>query len=75
MNMKTGQLLLISLSAALLLGACASEPTMTERSFGDSVRQMITAQTYDQSTLSAPSDRTVESTDGQMLQGAPESTS
>jgi PBP1b-binding outer membrane lipoprotein LpoB len=62
--------LLASLSATLLLGACASEPTATEREFGDSVRQMISAQTYDPATLSTPPDGAIDSTDGQLLEGA-----
>jgi len=71
-NSKTGQLL-ASLSVTLLFTACASEPTMTEQAFGDSVRQMITAQTYDPSTLTTPPEGAIESTDGQMLEGALES--
>jgi len=69
MNIKPGQLL-ASLSITLLLGACASEPTKTEREFGDSVRQMISAQTYDPSTLSSPPEGAIENTDGQMLEAA-----
>lgn len=69
MHIKTGQLL-ASLSATLLLGACASEPTATESDFGDSVRQMISAQTYDPGTLSEPPESAIDSTDGQMLEGA-----
>jgi hypothetical protein len=57
------------LALTCLLGACATEPTLTELNFGDSVRQMIRAQTYDQSTLSSPSDAPVDRTDGQMLEG------
>ena len=64
---------LASLAAALLLTACATEPTMTEQNFGQSVRQMVNAQTYDPSTLSAPSEATIERTDGQMLEAALES--
>lgn len=55
---------------ALWLTACATEPTMTEENFGDSVRQMIRAQTYDPSTLTSPSTEAIDSTDGQMLEGA-----
>ena len=47
-----------------------SEPTQTERHFGESVRQMVRAQTHDPSTLSSPSTEAVESTDGQLLGGA-----
>lgn len=65
--------LLASLSATLLLAACASEPTMTERDFGNSVRNMIAAQTYDPSTLTNPPEGAIESTDGEMLRGALES--
>jgi type IV pilus biogenesis protein CpaD/CtpE len=68
-NFKTGRLL-AGVSATLLLAACASEPTMTERDFGNSVRQMIAAQTYDPSTLTSPPEGAIESTDGQMLEGA-----
>ena len=56
--------------AALLLGACAGRPTLTEQNFGESVRQMIRAQTYDPSTLESPSTETIESTDGQLLDNA-----
>lgn len=69
MTMNT-RLASMSLLAALLLGGCAAEPTMTERHFGEAVRQTIRAQTYDQSTLSSPSEATVERTDGQMLEAA-----
>jgi type IV pilus biogenesis protein CpaD/CtpE len=54
----------------LLLGACANEPRLTELNFGDSVRQMIRAQTYDPATLSSPSEQPVEDTDGQLLDNA-----
>jgi PBP1b-binding outer membrane lipoprotein LpoB len=69
MNRNTSYTL-ACLLAALLLGGCAGEPTISERHFGDAVRQTIRAQTYDQSTLSEPSDSSVESTDGRMLEGA-----
>lgn len=48
----------------LLVSGCATEPTQTERNFGDSVRQMIRAQAYDPSTLDNPSETPVEGTDG-----------
>ena len=51
-------------SAAALTG-CTTEPTLTERNYGVSVRQMIEAQTYDPSTLTNPSTETVDSSDGQ----------
>jgi type IV pilus biogenesis protein CpaD/CtpE len=54
---------------ALMLGACAVEPTMTERNFGDSVRQMVQAQINDPATVSSPSEATIERTDGQLLEG------
>ena len=50
------------------LGACVAEPTLTETNFGDSVRQMIEVQTYDQSTLTTPSTDSVDSSDGQRLE-------
>jgi PBP1b-binding outer membrane lipoprotein LpoB len=52
------------LGVPLLLCGCANEPTLTERNFGDSVRQMIQAQTYDASTLESPSTEPVEGADG-----------
>lgn len=55
---------------ALLLGACANEPRLTELNYGDSVRQMIRAQTYDPATLSSPSENPVDGTDGQLLDNA-----
>lgn len=58
---------------ALLLGGCATNPTLTEQNFGDSVRQMVRAQIYDPSTISNPSDAAVESTDGRMLETVIES--
>jgi hypothetical protein len=73
--MKAKQILtLASLLSALLLTACAtSKPTMTEQQFGDSVRQMIRAQTYDAATLSGPSEDVIDRTDGPLLEGALES--
>ena len=68
--MKTNwQNKLIYLLPAVLLVGCANKPTMTEATFGDSVRQMVRAQTLDQSTLTNPSDEAIESTDGQKLEG------
>jgi len=64
---------LVFLLSSVLLGGCAAEQTMTEQRFGESVRQMVRAQVYDSSTLSAPSEGTVESTDGAMLEGVIES--
>jgi hypothetical protein len=60
----------VGLALPLLLGACASEPTQTERNFGESVRQMVRSQTYDPSTLTTPSEAPVDRTDGQLLEGA-----
>lgn len=71
--MNTGRSILTLLGAALpalLLGACVSEPTPTELAFGDSVRQIVKAQTYDPSTLSSPSEKTGAGTDGQRLGNA-----
>ncbi|HMB72414.1 MAG TPA: hypothetical protein VKQ06_02505 [Gammaproteobacteria bacterium] len=59
-----------ALLAFLMLGACAHSPTENEQSFGDSVRNMVRAQTYDPSTLSDSSGEIPESTDGQKLGGA-----
>ena len=67
--MKSYQTLatLVGLPVVAILGACTTEPTLTERNFGDSVRQMIQAQTYDPSTLETPSTETIESSDGRRL--------
>lgn len=57
------------LATAVLLTACSTNtPTPTERDFGDSVRNMIEAQTYDPSTLASPSTETVDSSDGRRLE-------
>lgn len=72
MKFQTSQKLAFLLPA-LLLGGCANEPTLTEQNFGESVRQMVRAQTYDPSTISSPSEATIERTDGEMLEGAIES--
>lgn len=61
---------LIFLLPAVLLGGCAVEPTMTEATFGDSVRSMVRAQTLNQETLTNPSDEVIDGTDGQRLEGA-----
>jgi type IV pilus biogenesis protein CpaD/CtpE len=60
--------LLAGISASALLAACTTEPTATEANFGASVRQMIEAQTYDPSTLTAPSTETIDSGDGRRLE-------
>ncbi|MGD8339930.1 MAG: hypothetical protein PVH89_04060 [Gammaproteobacteria bacterium] len=60
---------IICLLPAVLLGGCASQPTNTEATFGDSVRNMVRAQTLNQETLTNPSDEVIDSTDGQKLEG------
>jgi hypothetical protein len=61
--------MLAGLATTALLAACSTNnPTPTERSFGDSVRNMIEAQTYDPSTRSSPSTETVDSSDGRRLE-------
>ncbi len=70
-NVKNVSAVLALALVATLLGACAAlepEPTLLESHFGDSVRQMIEAQTYDPSTLSSPSTQPVEGGDGQRIQ-------
>jgi type IV pilus biogenesis protein CpaD/CtpE len=69
-NVKSQKTLaaLVGLPVLTLLAACASEPTLTERNFGTSVRQMIEAQTYDPSTLATPSTETVDTADGRRLE-------
>lgn len=71
--MKSHQKTLANSVAALalcLLVGCASDPTVSEQNFGNSVRNMIAVQTYDPSTLSTPSSAPVDGTDGQKLEGA-----
>jgi hypothetical protein len=68
MRMNTTMKMIALGLTASALGACAG-PTQTESNFGESVRQMISAQTYDPSTLTAPSAEPVDSTDGQLLEG------
>ena len=63
-----GSLAAVSLLAVLLLGGCANQETLTERNFGESVRNMVRAQTYDASTLSNPDSTPVDGTDGQKLE-------
>jgi type IV pilus biogenesis protein CpaD/CtpE len=55
---------------ALTLVACATGPTQLEQTFGDSVRHMIRAQTYDPATLESPATETVEGADGPRLENA-----
>jgi type IV pilus biogenesis protein CpaD/CtpE len=58
---------LVGLPVVVMLAAC-TKPTLTERNFGASVRQMIEAQTYDPSTLTTPPTEPIESADGQRLE-------
>jgi type IV pilus biogenesis protein CpaD/CtpE len=60
---------IIFLLPVVLLGGCATEPTRTEAAFGDSVRNMVQAQTLNPSVLTDPSDEVIDSTDGQKLEG------
>ena len=48
-----------------LTSGCATEPTATEADFGNSVRQMIRAQTYNPDTLENPSREPVTGLDGE----------
>ena len=68
--MKTYQTIgvLVGFPVIAVLAACTTEPTLTERNFGKSVRQMVDAQTYDPSTLTTPSTETIESNDGRRLE-------
>jgi hypothetical protein len=59
--------LALGVQAAAMLAGCG-KPTLVERNFGESVRQMVEAQTYDPSTLSNPSTEPVEGGDGQQLE-------
>ncbi len=69
MNRQKTSIALAGLATATLLSACAQhEPTGVAKTFGDSVRNMIEAQTYDPSTLSTPSTETIEGGDGQRVE-------
>jgi len=59
-----------ALFALCVVGGCATDPTVSEQNFGNSVRNMVRAQTYDASTLSSVPEGVVEDTDGQKLGGA-----
>lgn len=60
-------------SAALLalcvVGGCATEPSVSEQNFGNSVRNMVRAQTYDASTLDGGASDSVADGDGQRIEG------
>jgi type IV pilus biogenesis protein CpaD/CtpE len=75
MNVNSSKTLAVLLGSAsvALLAACANKQTATEANFGASVRQMIEAQTYDPSTLTAPSTETIDSGDGRRLEAVLES--
>jgi type IV pilus biogenesis protein CpaD/CtpE len=66
--MKTYTIGSAVLGLSLFCG-CTVEPTLTERNFGESVRQMIQAQTNDPSTLTNPSEETLDGSDGQRAEG------
>jgi type IV pilus biogenesis protein CpaD/CtpE len=57
-------------SSVLALAGCAVEPekTATETHFGESVRQMVQAQTANPSTLSNPPTESLENADGKRLE-------
>jgi type IV pilus biogenesis protein CpaD/CtpE len=57
---------LVGLPVVATLAACG--PTLTEQNFGVSVRQMIEAQTFDQSTLTTPPTETIEENDARRLE-------
>lgn len=56
--------------SAILLSIAACESTRVETEYGQSVRQMINAQTYDPATLTNPSDKPVEGADPDMVNAA-----
>lgn len=65
---KTNMLVGLATTAGLLAACSTNTPTPTERDFGNSVRNMIEAQTYDPSTLGSPSTETPEGIDGRRLE-------
>ena len=52
-------------SALITAGGCATPESAVEADFGNSVREMIRAQTYDPSTLDRPSQVPVTGIDGE----------
>lgn len=68
MNSQKTCIALACLAATALLTACANEPTGVAKTFGDSVRNMIEAQTYDPSTLSTPPTETIDGGEGKRLE-------
>jgi type IV pilus biogenesis protein CpaD/CtpE len=61
---------LISALVPLLLTACGSQPSRVEQNFGNSVRQMVRAQTANPDASANPPTQATNETDGQMLEGA-----
>ena len=51
-------------TAVLILAACAEQPPALEQDFGNSVRQMVNAQTADPATVLTPPKEAVEDGDG-----------
>lgn len=69
MNIKNTAILSLAVAVlSLALGGCADKPTLTEQTFGDSVRHIVRAQTYDASTLETPSTDVPGGTDGQLME-------
>jgi hypothetical protein len=68
MNSQKTCFALAGLATATLLSACSHEPTGVAATFGDSVRNMIEAQTNDPSTLATPSTETIDGSDPQRLE-------
>ena len=62
MTFKTKTFYLTSL--LVLMSGCAEQPTLTEQNFGKSVRQMVSAQKYQQTINPNP----VEGIDGQQAE-------
>ena len=59
---------LTGLALIASLQACTTKQTLVERNFGDSVRNMVEAQTFDPSTLSSPPTETIDSGEGRRLE-------
>jgi len=71
--MNTSNTYLAALGLAvvsLLLTACGSNPARVEENFGNSVRQMMRAQTVNPDAASRRTTQDPSTTDGQMLEGA-----
>ena len=65
--MRNAIKILMTVMAGLALGACASGPENVEKDFGNSVRQMVTAQTLDPAAAAMPDRDAIDTGDAERL--------